>query len=69
MAVNTPAIAGNPEAREMPKHSGNAIKKTNKPDTKSYLMYFKNPAGLPMGVSRSSTSLLCEFSIAMLLTY
>jgi hypothetical protein len=51
IAVKTPAMAGNPEAREIPKHKGRAIKNTSNPDTKSYRKYLVNPAKLPEGIS------------------
>jgi hypothetical protein len=35
IAVKTPAKGGNPDATEMPKHSGSAIRKTRKPDLMS----------------------------------
>jgi hypothetical protein len=34
-AVKMPAIGGKPEAMEMPRHKGNAIKKTRNPETRS----------------------------------
>ena len=35
IAVNTPAIGGNPLARAIPRHSGRAIRNTKKPDRRS----------------------------------
>jgi hypothetical protein len=36
MAVKMPAMGGTPEAIEMPRHKGKAIKKTRKPDNISW---------------------------------
>jgi hypothetical protein len=37
MAVMMPAKGGNPLAMEMPRHSGSAIKKTRKPEVRSWV--------------------------------
>ena len=51
MAVMIPAIAGYPEARDIPKQSGKAIRNTKKPETKSSLADVLKPWILPFGVS------------------
>ena len=53
IAVNTPLMAGNPLAPAMPRQSGNAMRNTKSPDTKSNFMYFMNPTESPRGTSSS----------------
>jgi hypothetical protein len=44
MAVIMPADGGNPEAIDIPRHNGKAIRKTKKPDSKSLRQFCFNPA-------------------------
>ena len=44
IAVIIPAEGGKPEAIEIPKHSGNAIRKTRKPESKSFRQCAFKPA-------------------------
>jgi hypothetical protein len=44
-----PAEGGNPEAIEMPKHKGKAIKNTKKPDSKSLRQFSFKPAKPVLG--------------------
>jgi hypothetical protein len=55
-----PATAGYPEAREIPKHSGNAIRKTKKPERISFLEWVLNPLRFPLGVSVESDDILMD---------
>jgi hypothetical protein len=50
IAVKIPAIGGTPEATEMPRHSGKAIKKTRRPDAKSFDRCSLNPVKSPTGL-------------------
>jgi hypothetical protein len=49
IAVKTPAIGGYPQASEIPRHSGRAIRKTRNPERISSRAYSKKPARLPRG--------------------
>ena len=43
IAVKIPATAGYHEAREIPKHSGSAIRKTKNPERISFLKWVLKP--------------------------
>jgi hypothetical protein len=49
IAVKTPAIGGYPQASEIPRHSGRAMRKTRNPERISSRAYSKNPARFPRG--------------------
>lgn len=49
IAVIMPADGGNPEAIEMPRHKGKAIRKTKKPESKSLRQFSFNPANPVFG--------------------
>ncbi|GIT65143.1 MAG: hypothetical protein Ct9H300mP23_07700 [Nitrospinota bacterium] len=49
-----PATAGYPDAREIPKHNGKAIKKTKNPERISCLAWVLKPFRFPFGVSEDS---------------
>jgi len=60
MAVNTPAMAGYPLAREIPRQSGRAIRKTRKPESRSLPKYLVKPDRLPHGASSPDSLILVE---------
>jgi hypothetical protein len=49
MAEMMPAMGGNPEATEMPRHRGSAIKNTKKPADMSWRQFVFKSAGLVLG--------------------
>jgi hypothetical protein len=51
IAVKIPATAGYPEAREIPRHNGKAIRKTKKPEIISYLAWTLKPSRFPLGIA------------------
>ena len=51
MAVIIPAEGGKPDAIEIPRQSGNAIKNTKKPDNKSLRQCATSPAKPVLGTS------------------
>ena len=53
MAVKTPAIGGYPQASEIPRHRGRAIRKTRKPDRISARANSKKPVIFPRGTESS----------------
>ena len=58
IAVIIPADGGNPEAIEMPKHNGKAIKNTKKPDSKSLRQFSFKPAKPALGNAEREESLI-----------
>jgi hypothetical protein len=48
-AVMTPLIVGNPEAAEIPKQRGRAIKNTRKPESRSDLQFSDRPGRPVLG--------------------
>jgi hypothetical protein len=49
IAVIIPADGGKPEAIEMPRHKGKAIRKTKKPESRSLRQFSFNPASPVFG--------------------
>ena len=64
IAVKTPLIAGKPLAPEIPKHNGNAIKNTSKPETKSLFRFFISPAAFPTGGELSTVIVIFYVEVA-----
>jgi hypothetical protein len=62
IAVKMPATAGYPEAREIPKHNGKAIRKTKNPERISFLTWIINPLRFPLGISVGSDGILMDFA-------
>ena len=60
IAVNMPATAGYPEASEIPKHNGKAIKKTKNPERISCLAWVLKPFRFPFGVSEDSDDIFMD---------
>jgi hypothetical protein len=58
IAVIIPADGGKPEAIDIPRHSGNAIRKTRNPDSKSLRQFSFNPARPVLGNTGSEASLI-----------
>ena len=58
MAVISPAVGGKPDAMEMPKHSGRAIKNTKKPDNKSLRQFSFKPAMPVLGRALTEVALI-----------
>ena len=50
MAVNIPATGGKPLAMDIPRHRGNAIRKTKKPDMASDFQCSFKPANPVRGI-------------------
>jgi hypothetical protein len=53
-----PAEGGNPEAIDMPRHKGKAIRKTKNPDSKSVRQFSINPGMPVLGNTNWDTSLI-----------
>jgi hypothetical protein len=53
-----PAEGGNPDAIDMPRHNGNAIRKTKKPDNKSVRQFSINPGKPVLGNTDWDISLI-----------
>ena len=52
-AVKMPAMGGTPEAMEMPRQSGSAIRKTRNPEVKSLVKCRRRPRRSPTGAGPS----------------
>jgi hypothetical protein len=51
IAVKIPATGGNPEAMEIPRQRGNAIRNTRKPEVRSAFQFLGSPAKPDCGTS------------------
>ena len=66
IAVNMPATAGYPDAREIPKHNGKAIRKTKNPERISCLAWVLKPLRFPLGISVESEDILTDIASSFL---
>jgi hypothetical protein len=62
IAVKIPATAGYPDAKEIARHRGKAIRKTKNPDTRSCRMYFGKFDQEATGTSGDSELLSATFA-------
>ena len=54
-AVKMPAMGGTPEATEMPRQSGRAMRKTRKPERRSFFQKAARPERFPTGTGPAGT--------------
>ena len=66
IAVIIPADGGKPEATDIPRQSGKAIRKTRKPDVKSLRQFSCRPAMPVLGVAVGADLLIIALIIVIL---
>jgi hypothetical protein len=69
MAEMMPAMGGNPEATEMPRHRGSAIKNTKKPADMSWRQFDFKSAGVALGAETCCVGLSIHSPFELLFVY